>query len=79
MTSKKGRVRWGGPVNPPVAELTEHEIHRALYTADGRLTQAAALLGIHRGTLWKRMRQLGLSTERKTLIRSTTAPPAANE
>lgn len=54
---------------PKVSDITERDIERAFWAADGELTRAAAILNIHRITLWKRMRQLGLATERKTLIR----------
>ena len=37
-----------------------HEIERALEAADGNVSQAARALGIHRTTLWRRLRRLGV-------------------
>lgn len=53
---------------PRVADLTEKDIERAFYAADGELTRAAEVLGVHRATLWKRMRELGMRTKRRTII-----------
>ncbi len=45
------------------AELDDEEIRQAYQAADGNLTAAARLLGVHRATLYRYMRRLGLRRE----------------
>lgn len=45
------------------AELDEDEIRQACRAADGNLAAAARLLGVHRATLYRYMRRLGLRRE----------------
>ena len=44
-------------------ELSDEEIRAAFRAADANLTQAAALLGVHKTTLYRQMKRLGLSVE----------------
>ena len=56
----------GKPATEPVRSLAEAEqsaILTAGRAARGNLTQAAQLLGIGRTTLWRKMKELGLSVE----------------
>jgi transcriptional activator for dhaKLM operon len=56
----------GKPITEPVRSLSEAEkatILCAGRAAHGNLTQAAQLLGIGRTTLWRKMKELGLSSE----------------
>lgn len=54
---------------PKVSDITEQDIERAMFAANGQLVRAAEILNIHRVTLYKRMVELGLSSERKTVLR----------
>ncbi|NOY94557.1 MAG: AAA family ATPase, partial [Deltaproteobacteria bacterium] len=50
-----------GDASPARAEVTaEARVHAALKTAKGNKSEAARLLGVSRGTLYKRLRELGL-------------------
>ncbi len=54
--------RWEGPIAaPPSGQDPRQDILAALRQAGGKRVEAAKLLGISRVTLWKRMRQLGIS------------------
>jgi transcriptional regulator of acetoin/glycerol metabolism len=44
-------------------ELTKELIARAFQSAGGNITQAARLLGIHKATLYRHMKNLGLTRE----------------
>ncbi len=45
------------------AELTRDAIEDAFHAADGNLTQVADRLGVHKATLYRRMKALGISRE----------------
>lgn len=47
----------------PPQELTRKRLERAYRQAGGNITQAAKLLGVHKATLYRRMKTLGLSRE----------------
>ncbi len=47
-------------LRPPVAPAPEQEMRAALERAAGCVTRAARLLGLHRTTLWRHMRELGI-------------------
>jgi len=47
----------------PAAPAMRTEIAAALRQTNGHKAQAAALLGISRVTLWKRMKKFGMTTE----------------
>ena len=55
-----------GPVPPVLAEATKmfqvRHIENAIAASRGNMTDAAARLGLHRSNLYRKMRQLGMST-----------------
>ncbi len=60
----------GAPINrtmpsppEPPQELTRERLERAYRQAGGNITQASRLLGVHKATLYRRMKTLGLSRE----------------
>jgi DNA-binding NtrC family response regulator len=55
--------RSGGVVLPPLEALERDHIRRALALTDGQLGRAAELLGIHRNTLRRKLRDWGLAAE----------------
>jgi transcriptional activator for dhaKLM operon len=67
MTVRQRRVITAGrPVTEPVRTLAEAEqaaILTAGRAAKGNLTQAAQFLGIGRTTLWRKMKELGITVE----------------
>ena len=53
-----------GPIDvtpEPPGEITPEHLQRAYRQADGNITQAARLLGVHKATLYRRMKALGLT------------------
>ena len=48
---------------PTLDELERTHILRVLELCDGQKTKAAAMLGINRTTLWKKLRQYGIDAE----------------
>jgi len=44
-------------------EIEKREVLRALRLAGGNKTEAARILGVHRGTLYNKLREYGMSTE----------------
>jgi transcriptional regulator of acetoin/glycerol metabolism len=64
--AKRSAVIKGKSVAQPIQTLVEAEksaIVTATLAANGNLTKAAQTLGISRTTLWRKMKELGLSTE----------------
>jgi DNA-binding NtrC family response regulator len=55
--------RSGGTPLPPLEALERDHIRRALAQTGGQLGRAAELLGIHRNTLRRKLRDWGLSSE----------------
>jgi transcriptional regulator with PAS, ATPase and Fis domain len=53
----------GSPPPPPERDLgtEEDNVRRALAAFGGNVTHAAASLGVHRTTLWRKMRELGIT------------------
>lgn len=52
------------PMAPePPREITHEHLERAFRQAAGNITQAAKLLGVHKATLYRRMKALGISRE----------------
>lgn len=47
----------------PPQELTRERLERAYRQAGGNITQAAKLLGVHKATLYRRMKTLGVTRE----------------
>ena len=59
--------RMDGPISnvidsgfPPLEEVEREHILKVLEASEGRKTDAAAILGIYRSTLWKKLRQYGV-------------------
>ncbi|HPX40992.1 MAG TPA: helix-turn-helix domain-containing protein, partial [Candidatus Hydrogenedentes bacterium] len=48
---------------PTLKEMEEQLIRQALEKLDGNQTEAAAKLGISRSTLWRKMKEYGISAE----------------
>jgi transcriptional regulator of acetoin/glycerol metabolism len=48
-------------------KLTKEILINAFQTAGGNITQAARLLGVHKATLYRYMKNLGLNRETLTL------------
>jgi len=63
---RNGRVLTGRhPLAQPVISVDEAEreaILRAGWACNGRVTEMSRLLGIGRSTLWRKMKQLGISS-----------------
>jgi DNA-binding NtrC family response regulator len=58
-----GLTTFTGDHVPTLDELERTHILRVLELCDGQKTKAAAMLGINRTTLWKKLRQYGLDPE----------------
>ena len=57
-------VDMSAPAPPPKKqELTEETIRQAFVRANGNVTRAARMLGVHKTTLYRNMTRLGLSRE----------------
>jgi DNA-binding NtrC family response regulator len=54
------------PLTAMVEDTERRHIRRALLQVDGSISQAAALLGISRKTLWEKMRRLNVEVARST-------------
>ena len=55
-----------GPIDvtpEPPREITRERLERAYRQATGNITQAAKLLGVHKATLYRRMKALGITRE----------------
>lgn len=64
--SPRGSLPMLATPNQPLADATNQfqidHIKRAIAQAAGNMTQAATTLGLHRSNLYRKMRQLGMST-----------------
>lgn len=60
----------GTPPPPPTEDLNneEEKIRRALASFSGNVSRAAASLGMHRTTLWRKMREFGIKKTNSTVI-----------
>ncbi len=65
------------PQAPP--ELTRERLERAYRQARGNITQAAKLLGVHKATLYRRMKALGVSREDLELQHSASPDLAPSD
>lgn len=45
----------------------ERELRKALAAANGAPGRAALILGVHRQTVWRRMKKYGISVERRVV------------
>jgi transcriptional regulator of acetoin/glycerol metabolism len=60
------------PAPPPAeVDIDAPAIHRAYREARGNLTRAAAILGVHKATLYRHMKRLGI--DRDELARAAAA------
>jgi transcriptional regulator with GAF, ATPase, and Fis domain len=63
-TASPSPVTGPMPMAPkPPQEITREQLERVYRQAGGNITQAAKLLGIHKATLYRRMKTLGLTRE----------------
>lgn len=63
LEQKDARGRTAGKRTTRPAELDADEIARAFHSSGGNLSRAARLLGVHRATLYRYMKRLGLTRE----------------
>jgi DNA-binding NtrC family response regulator len=56
----------GAPLARVRSDATREHILSVLRLVGGRRTEAARILGISRKTLWKKLRQLGITDDRVT-------------
>jgi Nif-specific regulatory protein len=54
---------FDGPLTEATRQFQIEYIKRAIDRTRGNVTDAAALLGLHRSNLYRKMRQLGMSVE----------------
>jgi DNA-binding NtrC family response regulator len=66
-----------GPLETMLLACERRFLERALDAAGGNRTKAAALLGLHRATLYERMRRVGLSSSHAKTADSETGRPAS--
>ena len=63
LTAATGLTTFTGDHVPTLDELERTHIMKVLELCEGQKTKAAAMLGINRTTLWKKLRQYGLEGE----------------
>jgi transcriptional regulator of acetoin/glycerol metabolism len=63
LASGEGPRARGSSRSPDTGASAHARVLEALRAADGSVTEASARLGVHRTTLWRWMRGLGLRRE----------------
>jgi two-component system, NtrC family, response regulator HydG len=80
--SRSSEPPGSGAASPPTLDLEEagrQAIRRALTIHQGNISRAAEALGIHRSTLRRKLREIGIATSEFPAAGSAQGPPDASE
>lgn len=67
LASTKRPSLMKGTLNDATREFQVEHIRRVIDSCEGKMTEAAKLLGLHRSNLYRKMHQLGMSTNEDSL------------